>query len=149
LELRVLFTGLSAARARSIVKTLEKAQSPAMEATIAERVEEGQAALASRLDAVFVSTEIGSSLLTYLIEETRRRNSRVAIILTYGSEPGGKAFDLARRHECRLFSEMDRLQRGLTVAELAEELGEVLEVKQIRSRLMEVSLSSGPCSTGD
>lgn len=149
MNLRTVFVGLSRTRAKSIVEVLERSANLRMHASIADDAGEDEADLASRLDVVFVSTEIGWRRLDPWVEQVRRTNRSVPIVLTYGQEPAGWAFQLASRYDCWLFSETDRLGRGLNPEELGEALGVRAEAGEIRTRLIDISACSGPCSTGD
>jgi hypothetical protein len=70
------------------------------------------------------------------------------VALVYDAEPDGKAFLLANRYDCQLFSELDQLGRTLTPTEIGEMLLMRLAGAEIERRLMEISCCTGPCSTG-
>lgn len=148
-NLRVALVGFTAGRAKRLAATVQGAMSLGLEATNLSAAKADPAGLAATFDAVFVSTELGPRRLAALVADLRRESAHTPIVITYGAEPGGKIFQLAATLDCWLFSEIDRLERGLTPDELAEELQERKEASEMGSRLMEISLLSGPCSTGD
>jgi hypothetical protein len=149
MTMRAAFIGFPQARIKRITSALERAGSPRLEVTAGVRPGENAADQTRRPEIVFINAEAGHRELTQTVEGVRLGNARMPVVLVYGAEPTGKLFDLARRYDCWLFGESDHLGRGLTADEVAEALGEKLEAGQMRSRLMQVSMSSGPCSTGD
>ncbi len=149
MRLKVSFIGFSGSRARSVIESIEQASSLSLEATVTKDARSCEEGLAGGFDAVFLTAEVGYRCLSLVVGKIRRENKRIPIVLTYGAEPNGKAFELASKYDCWLFSEMDRLKRGLTPQEVGEALRARQEDDKIKSRLMEVSLRSGPCSTGD
>lgn len=149
MKLRTVFVGFSKSRAKRISEALERSANLEMQVTVTDDAGEDQAELASRVDAVFVGTEIGWRRLGPWVEQVRGNNRSVPIVLTYGQEPDGWTFQIASRHDCWLFSETDHLGRGLNPDELGEALRTRVEAGQMRSRLIDISACSGPCSTGD
>jgi hypothetical protein len=147
--MRAAFIGFTQVRMKRIIGVLERAGSPRLETTAGGRSKEGGADQVRPPEIVFINAETDSKELTQAVEGVRLGNARMPVVLVYGAEPTGKLFDLARRYDCWLFGEADHLGRGLTADEVAEALAERLEASQMRSRLMQVSMSSGPCSTGD
>jgi hypothetical protein len=97
---------------------------------------------------VFVNREVKESRLAWLLDHIRERHPEIPIVLTYGTEPDGKAYLYANRYDCMLFSETDRHGRTLNARELAETLRRRLLDSDVTRKLMELSMSSGPCSTG-
>jgi hypothetical protein len=146
---RVAFLGFAGPRARRIVEAIGRSSSLEVEPVVVEDDKAESAELANGYGAVFVSTDLGAARLAGLVGEIRRENPHVPVVLTYGTEPDGKAFELARTEDCWLFSEIDSLKRGLTAEEIARELEAKSEASELSSRLMEISMLSGPCSTGD
>lgn len=149
MKLRAVFVGFSEGRARQVAEALERSASIHIQVKVADDAGEAEAELAGRLDAVFVCTEVGWRRLGPWVEQVRETNRSVPIVITYGQEPDGWTFQIASRHDCWLFSETDRLGRGLNPDELGEALRANVEAGEMRSRLMEISSCSGPCSTGD
>jgi len=149
LRLKVAFVGFTGTRARRITDALEQASVLSLETTVIRESKANATELAGAFGAVFMSTELGTKRLAGLVGELRGANSHMPIILTYGTEPDGKVFELARTQDCWLFSELDGLKRGLTADEIARELEARSEASELGSRLMDISLVSGPCSTGD
>jgi hypothetical protein len=149
MKLKALFVGLTTARAKKVAASIERALPLEIEIAVADARETGLAGRASHSNVVLVGTGMGPKALGSLLEDARSKLGSVPVVLVYDAEPDGRIFQLALRHDCWLYSEMDRLRRGLT----ADELGEALRVRaeggQTTSRLMDVSMSSGPCSTGD
>jgi len=145
--MKALLVGFPAARAGKLGKTLGAAG-------IETGIVSTDAAIAPwsvavpTTSAVFLNTEMGVRRLQNLVERLRKASGRMPIVLTYGAEPVGKLFEIACKHDCWLFSETDRLVRGLTAQEIIEAL-QRRESDETRSRLVDVSLCSGPCSTGD
>jgi hypothetical protein len=131
------------------VDAIGRSSSLAVEPVVVNEGKADPAELAKGFNAVFVSTDLGVGRLAGLVGEIRRENSHVPIVLTYGTEPDGKVFDLARTEDCWLFSEIDSLKRGLTAEEIGRELEAKGEASELSPRLMEISMLSGPCSTGD
>jgi len=149
LRFRVAFVGFAGPRARRIADAIGRSSSLSVEPVVVKEGKADSVELANGFGAVFVSTDLGAGRLAALVVEIRRENPHVPVVLTYGTEPGGKVFELARTEDCWLFSEIDPLKRGLTAEEIARELEAKDEASELSSRLMEISMLSGPCSTGD
>ncbi|MFZ1947020.1 MAG: hypothetical protein WAW06_05690 [bacterium] len=149
MKLKALCVGLTAARAKKVVTSLERALPLEAEVKMAEARETDLAGRAARCDVIFVGAVMGQKALGTLLDAIRGKAGSVPVVLVYEAEPDGRIFQLALRHDCWLYSEMDRLKRGLTADELAEALRARAEGGETTSRLMDISLSSGPCSTGD
>jgi len=145
----IAFVGVAGPRARRIVEAIAQASSMSVEPVVVKDDKADSTELANGYGAVFVSTDLGAARLAALVGEIRRENPHVPVVLTYGTEPDGKAFELARTQDCWLFSEIDSLKRGLTAEEIARELEARGEASELSTRLMEISMLSGPCSTGD
>jgi hypothetical protein len=148
LKVRALFLGFSEARVKRVVSAIEATSLFTMEATVRDNPAEKQDPSLQGFDAIFVSTDLPSNQLRAALRWTSRCTEDSPTVLVYGSEPDGRAFMLASRYDAWLFSEMDRLRRGLTPQEVGERLWERLQGKSVLERLIEVSLCSGPCSTG-
>lgn len=149
MNLRTVFIGFPKTRAKRIVESLARSANLEMDVRLADDAGEDEADLASRLDVVFVSTEIGWRRLGPWVEQVRRDNRSVPIVLTYGREPDGWTFQISSRYDCWLFSDTDCLGRGLNLDELGEALRVGVKTGEIKSRLIDISACSGPCSTGD
>ena len=146
--MKALLIGFSAARTARIAKVFRAPGVQVETVSVDGSAAHDWAASFARADAVFLNTEMGLKRLTGFVERARKARTGLPIVLTYGDEPTGRHFEIARRYDCWLFSEADRLARGLTAREIADAL-EARESEETRSRLVDVSLCSGPCSTGD
>ena len=149
MKLKVAFVGFRRGRSKQVAKAIEAGSAVRLDVAEIAESRADAAGLAAGYDAVFVSTAAGIKRLDGLVGEVRRDNAHIPIVITYGEEPDGGAFQLAARHDCWLFSEIDRLKRGLTAEEIGQELESRVEASELGSRLMEISLQGGPCSTGD
>jgi hypothetical protein len=147
MTMRAAFVGFTQARIRRIVGALEAAGSPRLEIEGAGGA--GAAGGSVPPEIAFVNAELGPRELAQTVEGIRLGSARMPVVLVYGAEPAGRLFSLARRYDCWLFSDADRLERGLNAGEVAEAMAERLEARQMRSCLRQVAASSGPCSTGD
>lgn len=149
MKLKALFVGLPAARAKKVATSIERDLPVGLEVTMAETREADLAGRASRYNVIFVGAGMGQKVVGALLDDIRGKAGSVPVVLVYDAEPNGRIFQQALRHDCWLYSEMDRLKRGLTADELAEALWTRAEGGKTTSRLMDISFSSGPCSTGD
>jgi hypothetical protein len=149
LRLKVAFVGFRGGRAKQVAKAIEAASAVELDAAEIAETKADAAVLAAGYDAVFVSTAAGLKRLDGLVGEIRRDNAHVPIVITYGEEPEGSAFQVAATQDCWLFSDIDRLKRGLTAEEIGLGLEARGEASELGSRLMEISMMGGPCSTGD
>ena len=145
--MKALMIGFPAARAGKIARIL-RAAGIEIETVSAEGAVAPHLVAAPPAPAAFVNAEMGMKRLQNLMERLRKASASMPIVLTYGAEPAGKLFEMARKFDCWLFSQTDRHARGLTADEIVEALGRY-ESDETRSRLVDVSLCSGPCSTGD
>ena len=145
--MKALLIGFPAARAEKLAKTFGDARIET-ETVSADGAMALRPVAVAPAGAVFLNTEMGVRRLQNVVERLRKASARIPIVLTYGAEPGGRLFEMACKHDCWLFSEADRLARGLTAQEVIEALKR-READETRSRLVDVSLCSGPCSTGD
>jgi hypothetical protein len=149
LRLKVLFLGLPRARVKKVVWSIEAASSLSMGVTVCCDPGEKLGELVRNSDAVFIDMGLGDANLDLALSTIREHRRDVPVTLIYESEPSGRAFHLARRYDCQLFSEMDRLHRTLTPAEAGRALLKRSAKCETERRLMEISLSTGPCSTGE
>jgi hypothetical protein len=148
MEIKALFLGFSKRRVNSLVDSIEKGSLVSIEATTRKEVKEESEALGGEYDILFLDRTLGDRKLGNLLRRVRRQCEATPAVLVYDSEPDGQAFAIASEHDCLLYSEKDRLKRGLTPAEIGEAIEAELETPSIQRRLMEVSLCTGPCSTG-
>jgi DNA-binding LytR/AlgR family response regulator len=148
MEVKALFLGFSRRRVKSLVESIEKGAVVSIEATTRKEVSEESEALGGDYDILFLDRKLGDRKLGSLLRRMRRRCETPPAVLVYETEPDGKAFAIASEHDCLLYSEKDRLKRGLSPTEIGEAIEAELDAPGIERRLMEVSLSSGPCSTG-
>jgi hypothetical protein len=148
MEIKALFLGFSKRRVNSLVDSIEKGSLVSIEATTRKEVKEESEALGGEYDILFLDRTLGDRKLGNLLRRVRRQCEATPAVLVYDSEPDGQAFAIASEHDCLLYSEKDRLKRGLTPAEIGEAIEAELETPGIQRRLMEVSLCTGPCSTG-
>ena len=149
MQIRALFIGFSTSRTRSVVKSIEQVLPLSLEVAGRADCDTAGPDLADRFDCIFVNKDTGTRPLGRVLDRVKSLAPRLPVVLTYGSEPDGKDFHLASKYDCLLFSEIDRLKRGLTPGEIGEALAERLEAGRVKSHLMGISLCSGPCSTGD
>jgi hypothetical protein len=147
MQVAALFIGFTKPRATATAKAIGRAGRFVLETAVTKDLDDG-ADLAGRFDAVFLSAEVGSKPLGQVLAKIRQTSRELVIVLVYGAEPDGWLFHLAARHDCWLTSAEDRMKRGLTLEEVADGLAARQEGRDLRSRLMEITLSSGPCSTG-
>jgi hypothetical protein len=148
MQVAALFIGFTKPRAGAIAKAIGRAGRFAVETAVTVDLDDG-ADLAGRFDAVFLSAEVGPKSLGQVLAKIRQTNRELVIVLVYGAEPDGRLFHLAARHDCWLTSDEDRMKRSLTLEEVADGLAVRLEGRNLRSRLMEITSCSGPCSTGE
>jgi hypothetical protein len=149
-QLKALFLGFTHKRVKRITSAIEAAvEEVSIAATVQKRPGARMTAQLEDAHAVFVSRDLEDDLLERTLETVRDRRSDIPIALIYDSEPDGKAFLLANKYDCQLFSELDRLGRTLAPWEIGELLLVRLAAAEIERRLMEISCCSGPCSTGD
>jgi hypothetical protein len=148
MEVKALFLGFSKRRVKSLVESIEAGSRVSLEATARREVTEETEVLDGDYDILFLDRKLGDRKLGSLLERARRQCEATPAVLVYESEPDGRAFAIASEHDCILYSEMDRLKRGLTPGEIGDAIEAELKSPGIEKRLMEVSLSSGPCRTG-
>jgi hypothetical protein len=148
MQVAALFIGFTKPHASAIAKAIGRAGRFAVETAVTVDLDDG-ADLAGRFDAVFLSAEVGPKSLGQVLAKIRQTNRELVIVLVYGAEPDGRLFHLAERHDCWLTSDEDRMKRSLTLEEVADGLAVRLEGRNLRSRLMEITSCSGPCSTGE
>ena len=148
MRVNALFMALTEARIRSIVSSIEKSSDVIIRTTLAGGPHEALGNLLNRSDVVFVNRGQKESKLIRLLESLRQCRADIPIVLVYACEPDGKAYLLANRFDCWLFSEKDRLQRTLTSGEIGEALADRTQDAAVEQRLFEVASCAGPCSTG-
>lgn len=153
MRITALFIGLAKARVERIASSIEKVSEITLVTSRAggstgDLAGRNLSELISVTDAVFVDRDREDMELERLLGSIRECQTEMPIVLVYESEPDGKCFMLANKFECWLFSDSDHLERTLTPSELGEALAEVAEKRAVERRLFEISLSSGPCSTG-
>ncbi len=148
MEIKALFLGFSKRRVKSLVDSIEKGSLVSIEATARKDVKKEREALDGEYDILFLDRSLGGRKLGSLLKRMRRQCEITPAVLVYDSEPDGQAFAIASEHDCLLYSEKDRLKRGLTPSEIGEAIKAELASPGIEQRLMDVSMSSGPCSTG-
>ncbi len=146
MQARAGFIGFSHARTRSIVSAIEGASETAIEPVIVRDTWTGDEP--GEVSSVFINREMDEKELARWLETIRDVSADIPVILVYGSQPDGKSYMLSNRFDCWLFSEKDRMERTLTAAEVGRALANETPDSVLEKRLFEVSLSSGPCSTG-
>lgn len=149
MQLNALFLGLKEGRIESITAKIEQASGVTLSATVSSDREPDLDGVDGDFEAVFINRDMAADRLEKILERVRSSSETIPLVLVYGAEPDGKAYLTARRHGCWLFSEKDRHHRALTPAQLGDDLRESSEARHCAKRLMEISLCSGPCSTGD
>jgi hypothetical protein len=149
LRLKALFLGLPRARVKRVISSIEAASAISIGATMCDDPGEKLGELVCGSDAVFINRHLDGTRLERSLSEIREHRDDVPVTLIYESEPNGEAFLFATRYDCWLFSEMDRLGRTLSPAEVGEALLRKRSRGETERRLMEISLCTGPCSTGD
>lgn|GEM_PF-2234804 len=147
-EVKALFLGFSKRRVKSVVESIERVSPVSIKATSLGELEEESEALGEMYDVLFLDRKLGDTRLSRLLKRMRRSREARPAVLVYDSEPDGRAFAIASEHNCILYSEKDNRRRGLTPAELGEAIEPEPKSQCYKQRLMEVSMSSGPCSTG-
>jgi hypothetical protein len=145
---KMLFVGFGQRRVQSVVSSIEAASGLKIDAATASELDAENTVDLGSFRAVFVNRGMKESRLLRVLEHIRERHPEIPVVLTYGTEPDGKAFLYANRYDCMLFSETDRHGRTLNARELVDVLNEESLESDINRRLMELSMSSGPCSTG-
>ncbi|MGD9141238.1 MAG: hypothetical protein PVJ42_06825 [bacterium] len=148
MEIKALFLGFSKRRVKSLVDSIEKGAQVSVEAVSRREVAGEKEALCGDYDILFLDRKLGERKLGSLLTRARRECEATPAVLVYENEPDGSAFAIASEHDCLLYSENDRLKRGLTPDEIGDAIVAEVYRPGINKRLMEVSLSSGPCSTG-
>ena len=79
---------------------------------------------------MFLDRKLGDRKLGSLLKRVRRECEATPAVLVYETEPDGRAFAIASEHDCLLYSENDRLKRGLTPDEIGEAIRYHNEVPQ-------------------
>lgn len=149
MRLRSLFLGLSDSKLASVASSIEAASSVDL---ITLRCDEQNKRLDEAVyecDAIFISRHLKDTGLERRLRTIRKHRPEVPVVLVYDNDVDGKAFLFARKYDCWLFSDADRLGRTLTPVEVGAALLKRCDEQQVEKRLMAISLCSGPCSTGD
>ena len=149
MEIKALFLGFSKRRVKSLVDSIENGSPVSIDATARKEATEESEALGGDYDILFLDRALGDGKLGRILRRVRRGSAATPAVLVYDTEPDGRAFALASEHDCLLYSEKDSMKRGLSPTEIGEAIEAELAGPDIERRLMEVSLSTGPCSTGD
>jgi hypothetical protein len=149
MEIKALFLGFSKRRVKSLVDSIENGSRVSVFATARKEVPDTGESLSADYDILFLDRSLGDRKLGSLLKKVRRECEATPAVLVYDTEPDGRAFALASEHDCLLYSEKDRLKRGLSPAEIGNAIEAELRTTRVERRLMEISLSSGPCSTGE
>ena len=147
MRVKVGFIGFSEAGAEQVKYVIESASNAVLEAVVLEGSVGDMAGVRDSFGGIFIAGDLDDSDIEARLK-TIREQSSLPVVLTYQSEPDGRAFVLARRFDCWLFGENDDTGRTLSASELGEALGRSAAQRSIEHRLMEVALSAGPCSTG-
>jgi hypothetical protein len=146
--LKMLFVGFEQRRVRRLASSIEAASRLKIYPATASRLDAENVVDLDSFGAVFVNRGMKESRLLRVLERVRERLPEIPVVLTYANEPDGKAYLYANQYDCMLFSETDRHGRTLNARELADVLKEGLPDSDVTRRLMDLSMSSGPCSTG-
>jgi hypothetical protein len=148
MQLRTAFVGVSSARSKRVISAIRAASEAELTAVHLSGQDNRSSRLTDEFHAVFIDRSLKDAELEAWLSTVRRSNPGLPVILIYQSEPDGRAFLLASRYDCWLFGEADRMGRTLSPAELGEALVRSAAERSVEHRLMAVSLSAGPCSTG-
>jgi hypothetical protein len=149
MRLKAVFLGFANREMDRVVDCIEAASPVEIEAASSGDTGPGLELSVDTSDVVFVSRAVGDRKLESLLRKIRQVKGETPIVLTYGEEADGKAFLFARRFDCLLFSPADRLNVTLTPAEVGQALQEAALGTRVDQRLMEISMCTGPCSTGE
>jgi hypothetical protein len=147
-KLKAAFVGISPARSKGVVSVIESASEAELTATHLTGPSGTGKRPGDDFDAIFINRDLKESQLQDWLRAVRQGDPGLPVVLVYRSEPDGRAFLLAKKFDCWLFTEDDRMGRTLSPAELGTALVRKAEERSVQHRLMEVSLSAGPCSTG-
>ena len=145
---KALFVGISRSRVSDLIASVEKASGLNLDPTVISGLHSADRADLDTYRAVFVSRDLKQTELVETLESIRREHPTVPVVLVYGDSPDGRAFLISNRFGCMLYSELDRFGRTLTGLELAEALQASLHEEDVIRKMMELSMCSGPCSTG-
>jgi hypothetical protein len=149
MKIRAVFIGSTKRAIDQIVECIEAASSIEIDAVKRECTCRDLRAVVAASDAVFVDRAVETRSIEKVLRLIRQHCSDIPVVITYQDEPDGRTFVLARRYDCLLFSPKDKLGITLTPAEVATALEESLSAACAEQKLMEISLCTGPCSTGD
>ena len=149
MKIRAVFIGSTKRAIDRVVRCIEAAS--CIEITVVEHdcTCRDLRAVVMASDAVFINRAVETRSIEKMLRLIRQNCNDIPIVITYEDEPDGRAFVLARRYDCLLFSPQDELGITLTPAEVATALEESLSEACAEQKLMEISLCTGPCSTGD
>jgi len=148
LKISLLFLGFTKARVRSIVSAIEGASTLEIDPVMASGIRGFGGQCPGKHRAVFVNRDLKQDRLTKVLEAVRANPGEIPVVLVYHKDPDGRDFLYSNKYGCLLFSECDRFGRTLTAAELAERLTEASPEDDLTRKLLELSLSCGPCSSG-
>ena len=146
---KMLFVDLRQERVRTIVTSIETASDLKIASTATSGLDPDSHENLEDCLAVFISRDLKESRLVQVLDFLSENHPEIPVVLTYGAELDGRAYLYARKYDCLLFSEKDRFGRTLTAGELAEALQKRSPQSDVTRKLMELSMSCGPCSTGD
>lgn len=149
MKIKALFIGLRKRRAEAITSAIEAASSLVLDVVTATGLSGVDLSDLKDYGVVFVDRETRETQLVKILDAITDFDPEIPIVLIYKSSPDGKAFMIANQYDCLLFSEMDTLGRTLTARELAEALRYRSPETDHLRKLMELSMSCGPCSTGE
>jgi hypothetical protein len=149
LRVRTLFIGFTKARIKSITSSIEGSSETILVNTRTKDLDASFGELAGKHEAVFIDRDLDEARLVRILEDVRACRPDIPIVLVYGCEPDGRSYLMANRFDCWLFSENDRMDRTLRPAEIGDALAGRSSDSDIERRLFEVSLTAGPCSTGE
>lgn len=148
MRVKVGFIGFSEAGTERVISVIEAASNAILEAAVLKGPAGGIGKITESFDGIFIAGNLDNSEIEVWLKPIREQFPGLPVVLTYQSQPGGRAFLLASRFDCWLFGENDDTGRTLSAAELGEALGRSAAQKTVEHHLMEVALSAGPCSTG-
>jgi hypothetical protein len=145
---KALFVGIRQSRVSGLVASVHKASGLRLDPTVISGLRTADRVDLGTYRAVFVSRDIKQAELIEMLDGIRRTHPALPVVLVYGASPDGRAFLLSNRFGCMLYSELDRFGRTLTGQELAEALQATVSEGDVIRKMMELSMCSGPCSTG-
>jgi hypothetical protein len=148
LKISLLFIGFTKARLRSIVSSIQEVSDLRIDTVTASGMGRSGGPCPGSHRAVFVNRDLKETRLVKVLEAGRDNPRGIPVVLVYGDEPDGRDFLYSNKYGCLLYSESDRFGRTLTASELAETLEAGSPDDELTRKLLELSLSCGPCSSG-